>query len=191
MRPELTKDIRLENFQNYYWLKAELVAFCRDNELPSSGRKKELQERIAHYIGTGEKLAPIVKLSTNHSGENQPIMLNTQIPENYKNDQRHRAFFKSAIGKRFKFNVIFMNWMKSNSGKTYQDAVDEWLRIETEKKSGKKYKIGEQFEYNQYTRDFFKANPNQSRDNAIKCWKYKKKLAGSNKYDDADLDVLK
>lgn len=191
MRPELTTDIHLESFQNYYWLKAELVAFCQNNGLSSSGRKKELQERIAHYLGTGEKLAPKVKLSTNRSGENQPIMLNARIPENYKNDQRHRAFFKSLIGERYKFNVIFMNWMKSNSGKTYQDAVDEWLRIESEKKSGKKYKIGEQFEYNQYTRDFFKANPNQSRDNAIKSWKYKKSLAGSNKYDDTDLDALK
>ena len=38
--------------------------------------------------------------------------------------------------------------MKSNPGKIYQAAVNEWLRIEAEKKSGKKYEIGPQFEYN-------------------------------------------
>jgi len=191
VKPELTKDIPLESFQNYYWLKAELVSFCRDNGLYLSGKKKELQEQIAHYLDTGEKLASKVKHSANHSGEIHPIMLDAQIPANYKNDQRHRAFFKSAIGERFKFNVIFMNWMKANVGKTYQEAVDKWLRIEAEKKSGKKYKIGSQFEYNQYTRDFFKANPNQSRDNAIKCWKHKKSLPGTNKYENFDLDALK
>lgn len=193
MRPALTKDISLESFRDYYWLKAELSAFCRDNTISPSGSKKDLQERIEYYLKTGIK---IDKKKRNNAFKNRnksydPISLEKKIPENYKNDKIHREFFKSVIGERFKFNVPFMAWMKASPGKTYQEAVNEWLRIESEKKSGKKYKIASQFEYNQYTRDFFRDNPSKSRKDAITCWKYKKCLPGSNKYEFSDLSALK
>ena len=41
-----------------------------------------------------------------------------------------------------------MDWMKTNAGKTYQQAIAEWLRIDAEKKSGIKREIGSQFQYN-------------------------------------------
>jgi len=193
MRPELTKDISFESFQDYYWLKAELSAFCRNNKISPSGSKKDLQERIEYYLKTGMKFGnhnrniAVKKLNKSEKS----ISLEKQILENYKNDKFHREFFKSVIGKRFKFNVPFMNWMKSNSNKTYQQAVDEWLRIEVEKKSGEKYKIAPQFEYNQYTRDFFRANSTKNRKDAIICWKYKKSLPGTNKYEISDLVALR
>ncbi len=191
MRPNLDKSISLESFQNYYWLKAELIEFCRDNNLSATGGKKELQQRISHFLKTGERLVPAKKTTTKSTHRKSPITLNTRLGESYKNDEFNRAFFKSVIGERFKFNVVFMKWVKQNSEMTYQNAVNEWLRIEKDKKSGKKQKISSQFEYNQYTRDFFKANPTRKRIDAIKCWKYKKGLPGSNKYEDSDLNSLK
>ncbi len=191
MRPTLSKNIPLDSFRNYYWLKAELIAFCRYSKLSSSGGKKELQERIEYYLNTGKKLPFKEKPLENCLKSYQAITLEGEISGHYKNDEAHRAFFKSIIGERFKFNVPFMKWMKSNSGKTYQEAVNEWLKIESEKKSGKKYKIGSQFEYNQYTRDFFESNPNKSWNDAIKCWKYKKSIPGTNKYESSDLVALK
>lgn len=193
MRPALTKNISLENFRDYYWLKAELSAFCRNNKISPTGSKKDLQKRIEHYLKTGIKLGNNKKNSTlkNHSKSDDPISLEKQIPANYKNDKFHRKFFKSVIGERFKFNVPFMEWIKSSPGKTYKEAVNEWLRIESEKKSGKKYKIASQFEYNQYTRDFFRDNPSKSRKDAITYWKYKKCLPGSNKYEFSDLSASK
>ncbi len=56
MRPPLTKFISLEDFQNYYWLKAELQTFCREHGLPASGSKIEITERISHYLHTGKIL---------------------------------------------------------------------------------------------------------------------------------------
>lgn len=56
MRPPLTKSISLEDFQNYYWLKAELQTFCREHGLPASGSKTEITERISHYLTYGESL---------------------------------------------------------------------------------------------------------------------------------------
>ncbi len=56
MRPPLTKSISLEDFQNYYWLKAELQTFCRENGLPASGSKIEITDCISHYLTTGKIL---------------------------------------------------------------------------------------------------------------------------------------
>jgi hypothetical protein len=193
MRPALTKNIPLESFRDYYWLKAELSAFCRNNQISPSGSKKEIQDRIEHYLKTGIKPGKRNRKNALKSRDKteESISLEKQIQANYRNDKFHREFFKSIIGKRFKFNVPFMNWMKSNSNKTYQQAVDEWLRIEIEKKAGKKNKIAPQFEYNQYTRDFFSANPSKTRKDAIRCWKYKKSMPGTNTYEISDLAALK
>jgi len=190
MKPILNKSIELDHFREYYWLKVELVKFCRENGLSATGAKKEIEARIVHYLKTGEKLSAEKSQGNSRIDTKVPITLNTRLKQTYKNDKANRVFFKSIIGERFKFNVIFMKWVKLNPEKTYQDAVDEWLRIEVEKKSGQSHKIAPQFEYNQYTRDFFIANPDKSRADAIACWKYKKGLRGSNRYENSDLIVL-
>ena len=50
----------------------------------------------------------------------------TQIEENFVCSEKHRAFFKKQIGNGFSFNVPFQKWLKSNTGKTYQEAIKCW-----------------------------------------------------------------
>ncbi|MFT5718165.1 MAG: hypothetical protein ACI9T7_002370 [Oleiphilaceae bacterium] len=190
MKPTLNKNISPDIFRDYYWLKTELAKFCRDNGLSTTGAKKEIETRIVHYLNTGEKLSPEKRQGNSSVDTKASINLNTLLKDAYKSDQTNRVFFKSIIGERFKFNVMFMKWVKLNPKKTYQEAVDEWLRIEADKKSGKSHKIAPQFEYNQYTRDFFIANPGRKRADAITCWKYKKGLPGTNSYEGSDLESL-
>ncbi len=190
MRPKLDMKINPDQFINYYWLKEELFNFCKKNDLPAAGSKEELTKRIHHYLKTGKIILPVKNKSEKKITSNSPISLEAKIPQGYKNDEAHRAFFKSVIGDHFKFNVPFMNWMKGHSGESYEMAVSQWNRIIDEKKNGKKREISSQFEYNQYTRDYFKANPNSSREEAIKCWKLKKSLPGHNKYAEEDLLTL-
>ena len=38
-RPELKIGLKGETFRNFYYLKEELVDFCRKNNLPTSGGK--------------------------------------------------------------------------------------------------------------------------------------------------------
>ena len=52
-RPVLSKQLDSETFRSFYYLKEELVYFCRDNGLPCSGGKIDLTDRIAHYLDTG------------------------------------------------------------------------------------------------------------------------------------------
>ena len=55
-RPLLNTDLNGDSFRKWYWLKEELVTFCRDNGLPSNGSKTVLTERIAYFLDTGKVL---------------------------------------------------------------------------------------------------------------------------------------
>jgi len=191
MKPVLDIKINPSIFINYYWLKKELIDFCRNYSLPVNGSKKDLTKRIFKYLSTGEIFKTPLEKNINKYKLKKQLSLKSIIPYDYRNDEKHRAFFKKIIGRHFKFNTVFMNWMKNNAGKTYKDAIIEWDKIYQEKKSGKKYDISSQFEYNQYIRDFFKENPGLNLGDAISCWKYKKSQPGLNKYEIKDLKVLK
>ena len=188
-RPELKIGLKGETFRNFYYLKEELVDFCRKNNLPTSGGKLELTDRIATFLDTGNVMISrkVSKKSTLDIGE---LTEQTIIENNFVCSERHRAFFKEKIGKSFSFNVQFQKWLKSHSGKTYKDAIEAYYLILEEKKQGKTA-IDKQFEYNTYIRDFFEANKGMSLDDAITCWKYKKSLQGHNRYEKSDLIVLK
>lgn len=186
-RPDLSAELNANVFRQYYYLKEELVRFCRDNNLPASGSKGELTERIEYYLNTGKVLFPAQKRKA--SAVTEDITESTLIEENIVCSEKHRAFFKEKIGKSFSFNVQFQKWLKSNAGKTYADAIAAYYQIMEQKKAAKTT-IDKQFEYNTYIRDFFADNQGKSLDDAIRCWKYKKSLAGHNRYERSDLTAL-
>lgn len=191
LRPKLDIKTDPDEFSNYYWLKEELQIFCKRYNLSGHGSKDDLTKRVFMYLKTGEIIFPVKGKNSKSISGKIPLSLDATIPENYKSDEKHRAFFKSHIGQHFKFNVPFMDWMKNNAGKTYKEAVTEWNRITQDKKQGKKTTISSQFQYNQYIREFFKANPTAIMEDAIKCWKFRKSLPGDNKYEAGDLHALK
>ena len=188
-RPELCKDMDSTVFRDYYYLKEEMVAFCRENGLPVSGGKLELTERIAHFLDTGEVLPTQPRLTRAKTDTHLEITLSAVIEENFVCSEKHRAFFKSEIGSSFSFNVEFQKWLKNNAGKTYADAIAAYHQIMEQKKTAKTT-IGKQFEYNTYIRAFFEDNPGKNIADAIKCWKYKKSRKGHNQYERADLISL-
>lgn len=183
-RPDLDVGLRPEIFREYYYLKEELQAFCQEQGLAKSGSKAELNERIEHFLRTGEKLVkPMKKKRTLRTEE---LTLESMIEENIVFSEVHRAFFKKELGDSFTFKVAFQNWLKQNAGKTYREAIAIYPEIAAQKPK----KIDSQFEYNTYVRDFFSDNKGRSLQEAIACWKYKKAQPGSNKYQSADLSAL-
>lgn len=68
-RPILNTQLDSKTFKEFYYLKEELVNFCRENNLPTSGGKIELTERIAYFL-TQEKYYHLLKLK-----EKQVILL--------------------------------------------------------------------------------------------------------------------
>ncbi|WP_341479239.1 DUF6434 domain-containing protein [Clostridium gasigenes] len=186
-RPILSSRLDSETFKAYYYLKEELVLFCKEVGLQSTGGKESLTERIYCFLDTGKKLR--VTNNKKVTVDIGKITLESVIEENFVCSEKHRAFFKEVIGSGFSFNVIFQKWLKSNTGKTYSRAVDAYYNIQEEKKVVAT-KIDSQFEYNTYIRDFFNDNKGKLLSDAIKCWKYKKRLQGHNRYETKDLLVL-
>ena len=115
-RPELTADLDSNTFREYYYLKEELMAFCRDHHLPVSGGKQELTERIACFLDSGDVQRPAVKRNANHKTVASEIALESVIEEDFVCTETHRAFFKKVIGSRFSFNVPFQQWLKTTQG---------------------------------------------------------------------------
>ena len=186
-RPDLDITLDGKTFREYYYLKEELVDFCRKHNLQAAGGKLELTDRIAEFLDTGKRS------SATHIKRKSPsvveITLDTVIESNFVCSEKHRAFYKEHIGKSFSFNVLFQKWLKSNAGKTYRESIDAYYRILEDKKKNKTT-IDRQFEYNTYIRDFFADNKDKNLEQAIKCWKYKKSLKGHNKYEREDLKIL-
>ena len=187
-RPVLDKNLDSKTFRDYYYLKEELVSFCRENGIPVSGGKIEISDRIAYFLDTGKILS--VKAERKKTTIVSDISEDTEIEADFVCSEKHREFFKEHIGSGFSFNVAFQKWLKNNTGKTYKEAIVAYYQILKDKKKGKT-KIDKQFEYNTYIRDFFADNKGKSLDEAIKCWKYKKQLQGHNRYERADLAAIK
>ena len=186
-RPDLDNNLDSVTFQSYYYLKEELVQFCRQEGLQATGGKVDLTKRIAFYLYTGEKL--VSKTKSKAAADMGSITEDTLLGDNFVCSEKRRAFFKQRIGKKFSFNVEFHKWLKTNGNKTYMDAIEAYHRIQSEKEKGKT-DIGKQFEYNTYIRDFFADNAGKRLTDAIKCWKYKKSVRGHNRYEKSDLAAL-
>lgn len=184
MRPTLTKEIVIDDFKDYYWLKEELQTFCRENGLSASGSKLEIAARIEAFLTTGEIQKPTRTRKTTVKKQ-EKLTLDTVITENHRCSQEVRAFFKTAIHPKFHFSTYIQNYFKNNVGKTYRDVAQAWHEEEQRKKQPNYQKdIAPQFEYNQFIRDFFNDSQNKgkSREDAIACWNEIKAKPGSNKY---------
>ena len=107
-RPDLNKNLSGADFRSYYYLKEELVTFCRENGLPASGGKQELTDRIACFLDTGNVLpsSTAKKKPTQAIGT---ITEDTVIESNIVCSEKHRAFFIGKIGKAFPFVSRFRN----------------------------------------------------------------------------------
>ncbi len=168
-RPTLDLETDVNDFLAFYWLKSELVEFCRLNGLPTSGSKTDLTERIAHFLRTGELLLPEKRPKLKTDG--QVPTLDTVITVDYRSNQVNRALFEEVIGKHFHFSTAFQQYFKDHVGKTLGDAVAYWYQLEERAKRGEKTEIWSQFEYNRFMREYHEQNPDSTRAAAVAAWK--------------------
>jgi hypothetical protein len=191
-RPRLNRNISVVDFRDFYWLKEELVEFCRQNGISSAGGKQEVADRIIVYLQTGivKKDVPKKKNESTFDWRKSELNLDTEITDNYINSENVRAFMKREIGSHFRFNTAFMNWTKHNVGKTLKEAIAEWKRIyELQSDKNNQTTISAQFEYNTYIRDFLADNHDKKLADAIKYWKIKRNQRGNNIYSKEDLKL--
>ena len=96
-RPVLSTELDGATFRSFYYLKEELVRFCREHQLPAGGGKQVLTERIAHYLDTGEVPAAAVT-GRKRAGGSGVLREDSVIETDFVCSERHRAFFREKIG---------------------------------------------------------------------------------------------
>ncbi len=186
----LSLQISGEDFRSLYWLKKELQRFCREQGLPATGGKREITNRIARYLETGERLSthqPVCD-AVGHSKRNaQPRVFSMQstVPVGFRCSQEARRFFMKHLGPRFRFTVTLQEYIKTHPGITFALVADEWHRQEKLKKIGiLRPEIAPQFEYNRFTHDFFAdpRNTGKTRADCITAWKKARARRGEHAY---------
>jgi hypothetical protein len=194
-RPDINNIETGNELKRWYWLKQELVDFCKRTQLSYVGAKFDILERIATALDKGitstEKIPHSGKLASKFVWSKSLLNLDTVITDSYTNGPNTRKFFKQHCGNEFHFSIPFMDFMKKNCGKTLQDAVNEWQRLNEQRKDKNfKSEIPAGNQYNKYIRDFFADNPNMTIEQARHFWKLKRSLPlGKHKYEKADLDL--
>ncbi len=124
MRPELTKDLPIKDFTDFYWLKTDLQQFCRENNISSSGSKMELSKRIEVFLTNGDTQQSKTPSKRRSPSKTQaPLTLDTVITENHRCSQEVRAFFKEAIHPTFHFSTYIQNYFKENLSRCGKSVV--------------------------------------------------------------------
>ncbi len=184
MKPTLDKQITLTDFKNHYWLKSELVSFCRANQLATAGAKEAITQRITEFLAHGTRVPHTSSTSKKRDSE-QPLQPETLV-EHYRNDAATRAFFTKHIGKHFRFNSYLRQFTKKANitpGLTYRDLIAGWIKEETRKQiAGNLTPISSQFEYNRFIRDFFANETGKIHADAVTAWNLVKTQPGEHTY---------
>ena len=194
-RPDIKIIQNGEELKRWYWLKQELVDHCKLTNLSYSGSKFDILDRIANALDNRENIkqkpATSKKITSKVDWHSEELRLYTIITDSYKNSQNVRHFFIQHCGGKFHFSIPLMDFMKNNCGKTLQDAVNEWQRLnEQSKDKNFKSEIPEGNQYNKYIRDFFADNPYMTIEQARHFWKLKRSLPlGRHFYEKEDLKL--
>lgn len=185
-----------KEFNSWYWLKEEMVEICKQSSLPSHGRKFDLRDRIMYALDNNGKVkseAKKVKPKSKFNWAKAELDLDTVITDSVTFGSNFRGFMKKEIGNKFVCHSDFMDWVKSNTGKTLNDAIEIWYELEKRKENPDfKRKIADNNMYAQYTRDFLADNENKNIKDAKKYWLLKKQLptkTGFVRYEDSDLNL--
>ena len=195
-RPDFKQIKSGAEFNQWYWLKTEMVGFCKQMNLPYHGRKFEIRDRIMYALDNNGSLQKEVKRKSTSSTFNWSkavLTPDTKITDNITFGPNLRGFLKSQIGAKFSCHSDFMDWVKTNSGKTLADAVDIWWALE-KRKDDPNFKriIADNNMYAQYTRDFLAANRGMTIADAKKFWLMKKQKPtndGFVRYETTDLNL--
>ncbi len=197
-RPEFENIKSGEEFNQWYWLKEEMVEICKRSNLPYTGRKFDLRDRIMYALDNNGKIQPKIEKPKSKSKFNwakAELTLETEITDNVSFGPNFRRFMKSQVGKSFSCNSDFMDWVKTNIGNTLGGAVEEYYRLEKRKENPDfERKIADNNMFNQYTRDFMKDNPNSNLKEVRKFWSLKKQMPtkdGFIRYAKSDLKLGK
>lgn len=195
-RPDIEQISTGGELRRWYWRKDELVAYARKVGVKRTSGKFVILDRLAHFLDTGQTVYPgdqSVTATSKFDWHTEALTPDTILTDSYKNTQNVRRFFRAQLGDSFKFNIAFMEWMKSNTGKPLRDACTAYLEHKAAQQTdGHQTQIKDHNQFNQYTRDFLADNPTLGMSDVRKVWALKIQLpseSGRHVYEPSDLDL--
>ena len=172
IRPELKPDTDAVAFSDHYWLRKELVVFCRSNGLSTAGSKQDLTDRIAAMLtGTPQPL-----VQRRPSRKNMPVVFTRETPigPGWRCSQALRAFISAEIGRPFRFDRFMRKQIKVGDGTSLGAAIDAWRKQE-----GRSYEIEPQFQYNRFTREYREHVPKAPHSEIVAAWRRYREMPSS------------
>ncbi|WP_404321018.1 hypothetical protein [Arthrobacter luteolus] len=167
-RPALSPSLGPAEFRRWYWLKEELQAFARTQEISAAGSKEQLAERIAAFLSGAPLPPPAARPHVSRQRLVPPLTIHTVIPAGHPCSQVLREFFVNALGPGFRFDAPMREFFAANDGTaTLAAALDHWHAT----RDTAARPISPQFELNRFSRDWHAAHPGGSRDQMIQAWK--------------------
>ncbi|RAP44553.1 MAG: hypothetical protein BZ135_07900 [Methanosphaera sp. rholeuAM6] len=118
MKPILSKELSTEEFNEYYYLKEELIDFCHKEGLKSTGKRVDLEKRINKYLLNNKTM------NNTMNGKKSSILSNFSLENKIGtiSSQNNRKFFEDCKDSSFTFNVNNNIWFKNHPKTTYENA---------------------------------------------------------------------
>jgi SAP domain-containing new25/Domain of unknown function (DUF6434) len=173
-RPLLSTSLSSEEFLRWYWLKSELVAFARLENLGSGGDKPALTRRIMLFLDradTTEESNRAVRTTVSKRFV-EPLTLDTMLGPRQAASQQLRAFFVEVIGPRFSYDIHMRTFLVSDRDKTLGDAVAHWYAT----RGATKPETLPQLELLRFTTAWHLRNPQGTQAECRTAWKLHRSL---------------
>lgn len=169
-RPALTPALGAATFADWYWLKQELQAFCRQQGWPASGSKAELMQRV--HAGLAGRQLPVPTPPRARPEATLPAVLtpDTRVSPGWRLNAVLRAFFVQHLGPGFRFNQALRDFFRDPQDRTLAEALALWTAAQQDPHTA----IAQQFQFNRHVRDYFAQHPGATRDQMLQAWHAKR-----------------
>ncbi|MCC5791935.1 MAG: hypothetical protein JJT82_04895 [Legionellaceae bacterium] len=183
--PPLVSGLNAEVFRQHYYDKQELMVFCREKGISTTGLKEDLNKRIETYLRTGHV---IVAKPVSHSSKPDSqggLRLDKRVV-NYKSDPTTRAFFEKHIPDFKGFSALVQKQIKLRLAEgdefTYGDAIEMHKQFMRDKQSGRLTTVAhDSCQYNQFFMDY-KADVDPKLHSNKEAWMLVRQSAGPKTY---------
>ena len=165
-RPLLTRRLSATEFARWYWLKTELVAFCRELRISGAGSKPEINARISASLAGASAPA---RAQRRVRGQ-MPFTFRTEtlIGAGWSCNPALGAFFRAQCGKTFRFNAAVRAFIHTQEGQPLSAAIDCYRASVAP--GAPRQALAAQLEYNRHTREYYRDHPGASPGEVVAAW---------------------
>ncbi|MGT2929056.1 SAP domain-containing protein [Streptococcus dentasini] len=160
-RPDFSPELSREQFQSYYWYKAELETICRRYHLPSYGTKSELTDYLGRFLDgqSPEDIKAVRQPPTSKTSlRADQITLGTKLlGSGFRLNNQARQFFATYFGlEKFSFKKAMAVKMRDVQASHDREATVADLIAVLENPTSLSSGQPEEktYQWNQFVRDF-------------------------------------